>query len=128
MLEDIQAKLQVSYLFIAHDLAVVKHISDRILVMYLGHIVEIADSDSLYNSPLHPYTQALLAAVPEADPEIENMKVAVSLQGEVPSIIQRPPGCPFHDRCKFATDRCKKEVPQIKNIKENHAVACVLYE
>lgn len=128
LLEDIQAKLQVSYLFIAHDLAVVKHISDRILVMYLGRIVEIADCDDLYNEPLHPYTKALLAAVPEADPEIENEKVAVPIQGEVPSIIKRPSGCPFHDRCPYAMERCKKEIPLVKNAKGNHAVACFLYE
>jgi len=126
LLEDIQAKLGVSYLFIAHDLAVVKHISDRVLVMYLGRIVEIADCQELYERPLHPYTQALLSAVPEADPDVEAKKEAVPLSGEVPSIIHRPEGCPFHDRCKYATERCKKEVPKLTKVSERHQVACFL--
>jgi peptide/nickel transport system ATP-binding protein len=128
LLEELQAKLGISYIFIAHDLAVVKHISDRILVMYLGRVVEIADCDDLYRNPLHPYTQALLAAVPEADPDIEAGKAAVPLEGEVPSIINRPPGCPFHDRCRFATERCRKEVPKLSETGSGHQVACFLHQ
>lgn len=128
LLEELQARLGVSYLFIAHDLAVVKHISDRVLVMYLGRVVEIADSESLYNNPLHPYTKALLAAVPEADPDIEQTKEAVPLAGEVPSIIHRPQGCPFHDRCAHVMDRCRKETPKLKDVGGGHQTACFLHE
>ena len=127
LLEEIQAKLGVSYIFIAHDLAVVKHISDRVLVMYLGHIVEIADCDELYKNPLHPYTEALLQAVPEADPDVEKTKPAVALEGEVPSIINRPAGCPFHDRCKHCMERCTKEVPKLTEFDSGHQVACFLF-
>lgn len=128
LLEELQAKLGVSYLFIAHDLAVVKHISDRILVMYLGRVVEIADSDQLYANPLHPYTKALLSAVPEADPDVEKEKGAVSINGEVPSILNRPQGCPFHDRCPEASDRCGREVPKLLDKETGHQVACFLYQ
>ena len=112
LLEELQAKLGLTYLFIAHDLAVVKHISDRILVMYLGRIVEIAECEELYNNTLHPYTKVLLGAV----------------RGEVPSLTNRPAGCPFSDRCSYATERCKKEVPTLKDIGNGHEVACFLYE
>jgi peptide/nickel transport system ATP-binding protein len=128
LLEEIQAELGVSYLFIAHDLAVVKHISDRVLVMYLGRVVEIADCEELYKNPLHPYTQALLTAVPEADPDIEAKKSAVPLEGEVPSIIHRPEGCPFHNRCKHCFERCIKEVPNLSFVNKTHQVACFLHE
>jgi peptide/nickel transport system ATP-binding protein len=128
LLEEIQAKLGVSYIFIAHDLAVVKHISDRVLVMYLGHIVEIADCDELYKHPFHPYTEALLQAVPEADPDVEKTKPAVALEGEVPSIINRPAGCPFHNRCKHCMERCTKEVPQLTEFDSGHQVACFLFD
>ena len=128
LLEEIQSQLGVSYLFIAHDLAVVKHISDRVLVMYLGRVVEIADCDDLYKNPLHPYTQALLSAVPEADPDIEAQKEAVPLEGEVPSIIHRPEGCPFHNRCKHCFERCTKEVPKLSFVDQTHQVACFLQE
>ena len=128
LLEEIQSQLGVSYLFIAHDLAVVKHISDRVLVMYLGRVVEIADCDDLYRNPLHPYTQALLSAVPEADPDVEAQKEAVPLEGEVPSIIHRPEGCPFHNRCKHCFERCTKEVPKLSFVDQTHQVACFLHE
>ena len=127
-MEELQAKLGISYLFIAHDLAVVKHISDRILVMYLGRVVEIADCEDLYNHTLHPYTKALLSAVPVADPEVESARERVPIQGEVPSIVNRPRGCPFHDRCSQAMDRCKNEVPKLKEAGNRHEVACFLYE
>lgn len=127
LLEELQGKLGLTYLFIAHDLAVVKHISDRILVMYLGRIVEIAPCEELYENTLHPYTKALLGAVPVADPEIEAKRERVPIYGEVPSLTKRPSGCPFHDRCPKSTDRCKKEVPELKNVGNGHEVACFLY-
>lgn len=128
LLEELQARLGVSYLFIAHDLAVVKHISDRVLVMYLGRVVEIGECGQLYANPLHPYTRALLQAVPEADPDVEAGKEAVPLLGEVPSIMNRPPGCPFHDRCPQAMERCRREVPRLINVDKQHQAACFLYE
>lgn len=128
LLEELQAELGLTYLFIAHDLAVVKHISDRILVMYLGRIVEIAECDELYNNTLHPYTKALLAAVPVADPVVEESRERVPIRGEVPSLTKRPSGCPFHDRCDRACDRCRQEVPALKDIGNGHQVACFLYE
>ena len=128
LLEDIQAESGISYIFIAHDLAVVKHISDRILVMYLGRIMEIADCDELYGSPLHPYTQALLSAIPVADPAIEATREAIAMQGEVPSILKRPSGCPFHDRCPQCTERCRKETPELRDVGNGHQVACHLYQ
>lgn len=128
LLEELQAKMGISYLFIAHDLAVVKHISDRVLVMYLGKIVEIADCMDLYNNTLHPYTKALLSAVPVADPEVEMQRERIMIKGEVPSIRKRPEGCPFHNRCPHATERCCKEVPMLQTIEGTHQTACFLYE
>lgn len=128
LLEELQAKLEISYIFIAHDLAVVKHISDRILVMYLGRVVEIAECNELYENTLHPYTKALLSAVPVADPLVEAGRERVPIQGEVPSIINRPKGCPFHDRCNYKTKRCENEVPTLKDNGKGHEVACFLYE
>ncbi len=128
LLEELQAKLGLSYLFIAHDLAVVKHISDRILVMYLGRVVEIAECDELYENTLHPYTQALLSAVPVADPDVEANRERVAIRGEVPSLTNRPVGCPFNDRCKFADDRCRSQIPKLKTLENGHQVACFLYD
>ena len=127
LLENIQAEMGISYIFIAHDLAVVKHISDRILVMYLGRVMEVATCDELYEHPLHPYTQALLSAIPVADPVVEAQREAVPIQGEVPSILKRPSGCPFHNRCPKATDRCRQETPQLHAVEGTHQVACHLY-
>ena len=127
LLEDIQAETGISYIFIAHDLAVVKHISDRILVMYLGRVMEIADCEELYDHPLHPYTQALLSAIPVADPVIEEKREAVTIQGEVPSILKRPSGCPFHNRCPQCTERCRQETPVLHETSDGHMVACHLY-
>ena len=127
LLENIQAEMGISYIFIAHDLAVVKHISDRILVMYLGRVMEVASCDELYEHPLHPYTQALLSAIPVADPVVEAQREAVPIQGEVPSILKRPSGCPFHNRCPKATDRCRQETPQLHAVEGTHQVACHLY-
>ncbi len=128
LLEELQAKLGLTYLFIAHDLAVVKHISNRILVMYLGRVVEIAECDELYSNTLHPYTKALLSAVPVADPEVEATRERVPIRGEVPSLTKRPAGCPFSDRCAHVCDRCKKEVPTLRDVGNGHEVACFMYE
>lgn len=127
LLEDLQASLGISYLFIAHDLAVVKHISDRILVMYLGRVVEIAECLELYENTLHPYTKALLSAIPVADPEVEATREKEEIKGEVPSIRNRPKGCPFHNRCEHAMDICRQKAPAMTSINEKHQVACYLY-
>jgi peptide/nickel transport system ATP-binding protein len=128
LLEDLQAEMGLSYLFIAHDLAVVKHISDRIMVMYLGKVVELSDCDDLYANPLHPYTKALLASVPDADPASEEKRVRVAIHGEVPSILSRPPGCPFSDRCPHTMDKCRTtDAPPMYEARNGHQVACFLY-
>ncbi|MDE5909007.1 MAG: ABC transporter ATP-binding protein [Lachnospiraceae bacterium] len=127
LLEDLQKKLQLTYLFIAHDLAVVKHISHRVAVMYLGNIVEIADSEELYRNAKHPYTKALLNAVPIPDPVVEQARDRKILRGEVPSVINRPIGCPFYDRCEFATEKCKNQKPELKWDENGSGVACFLY-
>jgi oligopeptide transport system ATP-binding protein len=125
---ELQQRLNLSYLFIAHDLAVVRHVSDRIAVMYLGRIVEIASRDALYKSPQHPYTQALLAAVPVADPVIEAARRRTVLTGEVPSATNPPPGCRFHTRCPYAFARCSVEDPVLKDLGGGQAAACHLLD
>jgi peptide/nickel transport system ATP-binding protein len=122
LLLDLQQKLNLSYLFIAHDLAVVKHISDRIAVMYLGKIVETADADDLYETPLHPYTRALISAIPVPDPLAK--KTRTILTGEVPSPRHPPKGCRFHTRCPIVIDRCRHEEPMLGQLGEGHLVAC----
>jgi oligopeptide transport system ATP-binding protein len=124
---DLQERLGLTYLFIAHDLAVVRHISTRIAVMYLGRIVEIADRDDLYRSPLHPYTEALMAAVPVADPEVEAKRPRAVISGEVPSALRPPPGCGFHTRCPRAIAICKTDEPRLRQIGPDRAVACHLH-
>lgn len=126
LLEDLQLRLGLTYLFIAHDLSVVKHISDTIAVMYLGRIVEYAACEELYENPAHPYTRALLAAVPIADPVVEHERERVVLSGEVPSIVNRPKGCPFCNRCYLATEKCRQEMPPYTQVAEGHTVACHL--
>ena len=124
LFQDLQQTLGLTYVFVAHDLAVVRHISDRIAVMYLGRIVEIADRETLYKRPQHPYTQALLAAVPIPDPELEAMRPQVAVTGEVPSALRPPPGCRFHTRCPRATDICRTEEPALRDLGAGQMVSC----
>ncbi len=124
MFEELQDKLGVAYLFIAHDLLVVRHISDRIAVMYLGKIVEIADSDELCDSPIHPYSQSLLSAVPIPDPKVTRSRKRIVLEGDVPSPLNMPTGCAFRTRCKYATEQCAKECPTLTDRGNGHMVAC----
>ena len=124
LLEDLQQRLGLTYLFIAHDLSVVRHISDRVVVMYLGKVVEVADRQALYEDPLHPYTRALLSAVPIPDPALEARREHTVLRGEVPSPLKPPPGCVFHPRCPRAEGLCSAEVPPLREIKPGHRGAC----
>ncbi|MBM7604613.1 oligopeptide transport system ATP-binding protein [Metabacillus crassostreae] len=124
LMKDIQNEFQLTYLFIAHDLGVVRHISDRVGVMYLGRLIELSDSEELYNNPLHPYTKALLSAVPIADPEIKRERINIS--GEIPSPSNPPSGCAFHTRCPECMDMCKTTRPEYRSI-DGHYVACHLY-
>ena len=126
LLQDIQKELELTYIFIAHDLSVVEYISDRIIVMYLGTIMEIATSEKMNKSPAHPYTQALLSAVPI--PIVGRKSNRIVLEGDVPSPIHKPSGCPFHNRCPKVMDICKKEVPHLREIYSDHQVACHLYQ
>jgi oligopeptide/dipeptide ABC transporter ATP-binding protein len=125
LLEDLQEKLGLTYLFIAHDLAVVQHISDRVAVMYLGRIMEITDSGELYENPLHPYTKALLSAIPIPDPIAERTRQRIVLKGEVPSPVMPPPGCHFHPRCSMAIPECAAARPPLRDVGNGHFVACI---
>jgi oligopeptide transport system ATP-binding protein len=126
LLEDLRDEFDLTYLFIAHDLSVVRHLCHRVAVMYLGKIVELADCDELYNNPLHPYTQALLAAVPVPDPEVERNRAHQIVKGEVPSPMNPPSGCVFHPRCVRAADECARLVPEFREVRPGHWVACSL--
>ena len=128
LLEDLQEQFNLTYLFIAHDLSVVRHISDRVAVMYLGHIVEVADRTELYENPLHPYTKALLSAVPIPDPMVEAERERIILTGDIPSPMNPPVGCVFHTRCTVAIDDCKLEVPELREVSKDHWVACIRVE
>lgn len=128
MLEDLQEDLGLTYLFIAHDLSMVKHISKRVGVMYLGKLVELTESNELYTHPLHPYTQALLSAIPVPDPDENEKKKRIIIEGEIPSPIDPPPGCRFKKRCRFAKDICGEKDPELKDLGNEHYVSCHLFE
>ncbi|GKU76956.1 ABC transporter ATP-binding protein [Paenibacillus sp. L3-i20] len=124
LMKDLQKRMGLTYLFIAHDLSMVKHISDRVAVMYLGKIVELAESSELYDNPRHPYTRALLSAIPIPDPEVEATRERIVLKGDLPSPINPPKGCQFHTRCPIATDKCKTDEPKLVDIGRGHLAAC----
>ena len=126
LLVELREEFQLSYVFIAHDLAVVEHISERIAVMYLGRVVEIGESRAIYATPRHPYTEALMSAVPIADPETQRMRTRIRLDGEVPDPSDPPAGCPFHPRCRYATDVCAVEVPALRDVGDGVLAACHL--
>src|SRR5699024_3497375 len=126
LFEDLQKEFDLTYIFIAHDLSVVKHVSDRIGVMYLGRIVELSDKRRLFQEPLHPYTQALMSSVPIPDPDVKRERII--LQGDVPSPANPPKGCAFHPRCRFAMDVCKEIRPQEREVKPGRFVSCHLYD
>jgi oligopeptide transport system ATP-binding protein len=125
LLGELQKKLKLTYLFIAHDLSMVKHISDRVGVMYLGKLIELTTSEELYDNPLHPYTQALLSSIPIPDPDAEERRAPVQLHGDIPSPINLPSGCSFHTRCPMATKACAETTPEFKEIKPGHYVSCI---
>ncbi len=124
MFDELQDTLGLTYLFIAHDILVVRHISDRIAVMYLGKMVELADAAEIYERPLHPYSQALMSAVPMPDPKIARANKRIALTGDIPSPLNAPSGCPFRTRCPYATDRCAESMPEFKEVSTGHFVAC----
>ena len=124
MFDELQDKIGLSYLFIAHDLLVVRHISDRIAVMYLGKMVELADANEIYDHPLHPYSKALISAVPVPDPKIARANQRIALGGDIPSPLNAPSGCPFRTRCPYATEQCAAEMPEFKEVSKGHFVAC----
>ena len=124
MFDELQDKLGLTYLFIAHDLLVVRHISDRIAVMYLGKMVELADAKTIYERPMHPYSKSLLSAVPVPDPKIARANQRIMLEGDIPSPMNAPSGCPFRTRCPYATEQCAAEMPEFKEVSAGHFVAC----
>jgi oligopeptide transport system ATP-binding protein len=124
LLEDLRDRFDLTYLFISHDLSVVHHLCHRVAVMYLGHMVELAETDELFRNPLHPYTQALLEAVPIPDPTVEKGRAHQIIKGEIPSPINPPPGCVFHPRCPIAVAGCKVNMPEFREVRPGHWVAC----
>ncbi len=128
LLEDLQSEFGITYLFISHDLSMIRHISQRVAVMYLGRIMELADRKEVYENPLHPYTQALLSAIPYPDPVLEENRVQIILTGDVPSPANPPPGCPFNTRCPIAVGLCSREIPEWRELRSDHKVACHLAE
>jgi len=128
LLEDLQSELEITYLFISHDLSMIRHIAQRVAVMYLGRIMELADRKEVYENPLHPYTQALLSAVPSPDPVLEEKRVRIILTGDVPSPANPPPGCPFNTRCPIAVEQCSQEDQEWRELRSDHWVACHLAE
>ncbi|MDE0450348.1 MAG: ATP-binding cassette domain-containing protein [Gammaproteobacteria bacterium] len=128
LLEELQGRLGLTYLFISHDLGMVRHIADRVAVMYLGKIVELGSSEGLYHEPLHPYTRALMSAAPVHDPELEAERERIILRGDVPSPSDPPPGCPFHTRCPLAQPECSTRAPEWRELRPDHRVACHLAE
>ncbi len=124
LLKELQEKLGLTYMFIAHDLSMVRYISDRVAVMYLGHMMELAESEELYANPLHPYTRSLLSAIPIPDPEVQKDRRRIVLEGDVPSPINPKEGCRFVDRCMYAVDKCREVTPELKEIKSGHHAAC----
>ena len=126
LLIELQEKRKLTYLFVAHDLSMVRHVSDRVAVMYLGTMVEIAPSEELYQNPVHPYSRALLSAIPLPDPDLSKERKRILLEGDVPSPIDPPPGCRFRDRCRYATPLCSEQMPQLKQIAPGHYAACHL--
>ena len=128
MFEELQDKMHLTYLFIAHDLLVVRHISDRIAVMYLGRMVELANANEIYDRPLHPYTKALISAVPVPDPKVARANKRIALSGEIPSPLNAPTGCPFHTRCPYAQPICSESMPEFKEVEKGRFVACHLTE
>lgn len=125
LLERLRREKNLTYLFISHDLRAIRHVSDRVAVMYLGKLVEVADAKTIYEEPLMPYTKALISAVPVPDPKVESVRRRIVLEGDVPSPINPPSGCPFHTRCPYAIDVCKEVVPQLVELKPNHLAACI---
>jgi len=126
--QELQKKYGLTYLFVSHNLLVVKHICDRIAVMYLGHIMELANADELYDNPLHPYTKSLLSAIPEPDPRKARANKRQILEGDIPSPLKAPSGCPFRTRCPNASEKCANSLPELKEVSKDHFVSCVLYE
>lgn len=124
LLEKLQQEKHLTYMFIAHDLSMVKHISDRVMVMYLGQIMEITSSEELYRCPMHPYTKVLLSAIPIPDPKVEAAKKRIRMEGEIPSPVNPPEGCRFQSRCKYATEECRTKTPMLRELVEGHFVAC----
>ena len=124
MFDELQEKLNLTYLFIAHDLLVVRHISDRIAVMYLGKMVELADANEICEKPLHPYSKALMSAVPMPDPKVARENQRIALQGDIPSPLNAPSGCPFRTRCQYATEKCAESMPEFREVSKGHFVAC----